>query len=316
MQIFNTIKRKLHTFMHTERILTKKMEGTFIYRLLPDKLALTLLYYNRFGRKINWNNPKTFSEKLQWLKLYNRNPLYTKLVDKYEVKKWVVEKIGAQYVTPTYGVWDSFDKIDFSQLPNQFVLKTTHGGGNTGVVICNDKKSFDIKSARAKLFLSLNADSYIISREWPYKNVPHRIIAEKYIDPVPDLNDLPDYKFFCFDGVVKALFIGTERQKEGEDVKFDFFDDEFNHLPFRQGHDHAKVTPQKPKNFELMKELAGKLSKGMPHVRVDFYDTGNEVLFGEMTFFHFSGMMPFEPEEWDYKFGEWLSLPKYGFINR
>jgi len=121
--------------------------------------------------------------------------------------------------------------------------------------------------------------------------------------------DLPDYKFFCFNGKVMALFVGTERQKEGEDVKFDFFDADFDPLRFRQGHDHAKVTPLRPKNFELMKELAEKLSKGMPHVRVDFYDTGNMVLFGEMTFFHFSGMMPFEPEEWDYKFGEWISLP-------
>lgn len=315
MQIVDIIKRKLHTFMHTERILTKKVEGSFIYPLLSDKNALDLLFYNRFGRRIDWKNPQSYNEKLQWLKLYNRIPLYTKLVDKYEAKIWVANVIGSQYVTPTYGVWDSFDEIDFSQLPDKFVLKTTHGGGNTGVVICNDIYTFDIEAARVKLTESLLENSFNISREWPYKHVSHRIIAEKYIDPVPGLNDLPDYKFFCFDGVVKALFIGTERQKEGEDVKFDFFDADFNRLPFRQGHDHAKVTPLKPKNFELMKELAEKLSKGMPHVRVDFYDTGNDVFFGEMTFYHFSGMMPFEPEEWDYKFGEWISLPCEKVLN-
>ena len=304
------LRRKIKTFFTTERIITKKIEGSFLFRLLSDQTALDLIFYNRFGRRVNWKAPKTYNEKLQWLKLYNRNPLYTKLVDKYEVKKWVADKIGSQYIIPTYGVWNNFDEIDFSQLPDQFVLKTTHGGGNTGVVICKGKEIFDTAAARTILTTSLETDTYIVNREWPYKNVPHRIIAEKYIDPVPGLNDLPDYKFFCFDGIVKALFIGTERQKKGEDVKFDFFDAEFNHLPFRQGHDHAQVIPQKPKNFELMKQLAEKLSKDMPHVRVDFYDTGNEVLFGEMTFFHFGGSMPFEPEEWDYKFGEWLSLPE------
>lgn len=309
MQIIDIIKRKIFTFLHTERIITKKISSSVIYPFLPNKIALELLFYNVFGRRIDWKNPRTFNEKLQWLKLYNRNPLYTKLVDKYEVKKWVADRIGEKYIIPTLGLWNSFDEIDISRLPGQFVLKTTHGGGNTGVVICKDKNNFDVESARTKLTASLKTDTFIIGREWPYKNVPHRIIAEKYIDPVPGLNDLPDYKFFCFDGTVKALFIGTERQKEGEDVKFDFFDADFNHLPFRQGHDHAQVTPQKPKNFELMKELAEKLSTGILHVRVDFYDTGNAVFFGEMTFFHFGGSMPFEPEEWDYKFGEWMTLP-------
>lgn len=305
----SVIKRKIHTLLHTERILTKKLMGSFLYKLMPDKMALDLCYYNIFGRRINWKNPTTFNEKLQWLKLYNRNPLYTKLVDKYAVKEWVANKIGEEYVIPTYGIWDSFDQIVFDKLPNQFVLKTTHAGGSSGVVICKDKASFDHADAKKKLTESINTETYHVSREWPYKDVPHRILAEQYVDPNPETNDLSDYKFFCFDGKVKALFIGTERQKEGEDVKFDFFDAEFNHLPFRQGHDHAKQLPEKPKHFELMKKLAEELSQEMAHVRVDFYDTGKQVLFGEMTFYHFSGMMPFEPEEWDYKFGEMITLP-------
>lgn len=305
----SVIGRKINTLLHTERILTRKLEGSFLYNLMPDKMALDLCFYNRFGRRVNWETPTTFNEKLQWLKLYNRNPLYTTLVDKYAVKEWVANKIGEEYIIPTYGVWESFDQIDFDKLPNQFVLKTTHAGGSSGVVICRDKSSFDFADAKARLTTSLKSNTYLIGREWPYKNVPRRIIAEKYIDPDPTTDDLPDYKFFCFNGKVKALFVGTERQKEGEDVKFDFFDAEFNHLPFRQGHDHAKVMPQKPKNFELMKKAAEKLSAGMPHVRVDFYEIGKNVLFGELTLFHFSGSMPFEPEEWDKRFGDMLTLP-------
>ena len=137
------------------------------------------------------------------------------------------------------------------------------------------------------------------------------MIIKELQDSTLDISkpDLSDYKFFCFDGEVKALLVATDRQTPGVDVKFDFFDSEFNHLPFRQGHDHAAITPNKPASFDIMKNLAGKLSKGIPQVRVDFYDLGNCVLFGEMTFFHFSGSMPFEPEQWDYRFGEWIKLP-------
>lgn len=280
-----------------------------LVRKLPDKLYLDLKFYKEFGRFPNWKNPKTYSEKLQWLKLYDRNPEYTKMVDKYAVKDYVANKIGGEYVIPTLGVWDRPEDIEWDKLPNQFVLKTTHGGGNDGVVICRDKATFDKQHAVDLLNKDLKSDLYIVWREWPYKNVPKRIIAEKYIEPNSETNDLSDYKFFCFNGEVKGLFVATERQNPNEEVKFDFFDENYHHLPFRQGHDHAKVIPPKPKNFELMKQLAEKLSKGIPHVRVDFYDIGDKVFFGEMTFFHFSGMVKFEPQEWDYKIGEWLKLP-------
>lgn len=283
---------------------------------LPDSIYLRLLFRLKMGHKLNLKNPKTFNEKLQWLKLYDRQPQYTMMVDKYEVKDYVVKTIGEEYVIPTLGIWDSPEEIEWSRLPNRFVLKTTHGGGSEGVVICTDKNTFNVQNAVEKLKVSMKQDIYRYSKEWPYKNVRRRIIAEKYIDPVPGLNDLPDYKFFCFDGTVKALFVGTERQNTETDVKFDFFDSEFNLLPFRQGHDHAEKTPEKPANFELMKSLASKLSKGIPQVRVDLYDLGDKVLFGELTFSHFSGTVKFEPDEWDYKFGEWIKLPSNKTYNK
>ena len=275
---------------------------------LPDSVYLKLMFPLKMGYKLNLKNPQTFSEKLQWLKLYNRHPEYTMMVDKYSVKDYVSSIIGSDYVIPTLGVWDKPEDIEWEKLPDKFVLKTTHGGGSSGVVICKDKTTFDIKKAIASLNTSMSQDIYRFSKEWPYKDVHRRVLAEKYVEG--ENKDLPDYKFFCFDGEVKGLFVATDRQTPGTDVKFDFFDSEFNYLPFRQGHDHAQVTPEMPKNFELMKTLASKLSKGIPQVRVDFYDLGNAVLFGELTFFHFSGTMPFEPREWDYRFGEWLTLPR------
>lgn len=280
-----------------------------IARLLPDKQYLSLKFYQEFGRFPNWNYPHTYSEKLQWLKLYDRNPEYTRMVDKHAVKKYVADIIGEEYVIPTLGVWDTPEEIEWDKLPNRFVLKTTHGGGNTGVVICKDKSTFDKKKAIEKLNESIDTDLYKVWREWPYKDVPKRVIAEQYIEPNPETNDLSDYKFFCFDGEVKGLFVATERQNPNEEVKFDFFDENYKHLPLRQGHDHAKITPPKPRNFELMKSLSEKLSKGFPHVRIDLYDLGDRVLFGEITFFHFSGLVKFEPECWDKHFGDMLTLP-------
>ena len=268
------------------------------------------MYCYKMGKHLNLKNPQTYSEKLQWLKLYNCRPEYTDMVDKYAVKKYVADKIGEQYVIPTLGVWDRPEDIEWDSLPGRFVLKTTHGGGNTGVVICKDKTNFSKQHAIDKLNLCLQQDLYKIWREWPYKNVKHQIIAEEFIEPTYGKKELNDYKFFCFDGVVKGLFVATERQSPNEEVKFDFYDEYFNHLPFRQGHDHARVIPKKPDNFILMKKIAEQLSKGIPHVRVDLYDLGDRVLFGELTFFHFSGMVPFEPEEWDNRFGKLLTLPR------
>lgn len=290
--------------------LINKICKVFVLRtasLWPDKLYLKLLYKFIFGKNLDLDNPITYSEKLQWLKLYNRLPEYVTMVDKAAVKDYVAEIVGGEYVIPTLGAWEKAEDIEWDKLPNKFVLKCTHDSG--GLVICTDKSNLDKIETIQKLNRGLKRNYYKMWREWPYKNVHRQIIAEEYIEPAPRKNDLPDYKFFCFDGKVKALFVATERQNPDEEVKFDFFDSEFKPLPFRQGHDHAKVLPPKPQNFELMKKIASKLSEGHPHLRIDLYEVGDKVLFGEITLFHFSGLVPFEPSEWDYKFGEWLQLP-------
>lgn len=274
--------------------------------ILPDKWSICLEYYRFFGRFPDLKNPKTFNEKLQWLKLYDRNPEYTRMVDKYEAKRYAASIIGDEHIVPSYGVWDAFEDIDFDALPNQFVLKCTHDCG--GLVICKDKTKLDLHAARGKIKQALKRNYYWQDREWPYKNVKPRIIAEKYMEDSLS-HDLPDYKFFCFHGKVKALFIATDRNHTGEETKFDFFDSNFNHLNVRNGHPNAVITPQKPKNFEKMKQLAEKLSEGIAHVRVDFYEVDGRPYFGELTFFHWSGMVPFDPEEWDLIFGSWLNLP-------
>lgn len=274
-------------------------------RFVPDKLYLSILFRHRLGYNMDWDNPKTFNQKLQWLKLNDRRPEYTRMVDKYEAKKYVADIIGEEYVIPTIGVWNTVDEIDFDALPMQFVLKCTHDSG--GIVVCKDKSRLDIAEAKKKLKKGLKTNFYWQSREYPYRGVKPRIIGEKYMED--NSGELRDYKFFCFDGEPKFMFVASDRMK-ADDTKFDFFDMDYNHLPFTNGHPNAAIPPKKPETFEQMKLLAAKLSQGIPHVRVDFYDVEGHVYFGEMTFFHWSGMTPFEPDEWDYKFGECLKLPR------
>lgn len=289
----------------------------FIKRLIPDSLYLKYSFKKLMGNPLNLRNPKTFNEKLQWLKLYNRNPLYTTLVDKYAVKKWVAEKIGEQYVIPTLGVWDWFEDIDFGELPNQFVLKCTHDSG--GLVIVNDKSKLNIEAARKKITDSLNRNFFWQSREWPYKNVPPRIIAEKYMEDSVDGEIWPktaktrletairDFKFFCFHGVPKIMYVSRDK---AEEPTTDFFDMDFNHLDMRMRDPNSKTLPDKPLNFELMKSLAATLSKGMPHVRADFYEIHGQVYFGEMTFFHNGGFSHIYPRKWESELGEWIDLSR------
>lgn len=258
------------------------------------------------GKKLNLDNPQTFNEKLQWLKLYDRKPIYTLMVDKIEAKKLVAEAIGEEYIIPTLGVWDRFDDIDFDKLPNQFVLKCSHDSG--GLVICRDKNTLDFEAARKKINDCLSHSFFWAGREWPYKDVKPRILAEQYMEDEAT-HELRDYKIFTFGGVPKALFIATDRGSN-EETKFDFFDAEFKHLPFTNGHPNADVTPAKPETFEKMKELASKLSQNIPQLRVDFYEVNGKTYFGELTFAHWSGLMPFEPEKWDKTFGDWIELPE------
>lgn len=273
---------------------------------LSDKLYLELLYRVRMGKRLNLKNPKTYTEKIQWLKLYNRNPDYCRMVDKYEAKKYVSDIIGKEYIIPTIGVYDTVEEIPWDSLPKQFVLKCTHDSG--GIVICKNKDSLNVEDAKKKLSKGLKKSYFFQYREWPYKGVTPRIICEEY--KVDESGyELKDYKWFCFDGDVKALFIATDRGKEGEEVKFDFFDTEFNHLPFTNGHPNSNQTLKRPVGFDKMKQVAAKLSSNLPHVRIDLYDINGQIYFGEMTFYHFSGIIPFEPDEWDGIFGSWIKLP-------
>lgn len=302
------IFRKFRTFVKKPKVLFIKLLQ-LVSPILPDRIYLKMLFPLYTGYKLDLKNPRTYNQKLQWLKLYYRKPIMTKMVDKYEAKEYISQILGEEYVVKNYGVWNSFDEIDFDALPNQFVLKTTHDQG--GVVICKDKTNFDYRQAKKKLNKHLKVKHFYLTREWPYKNVKPRILAEEFMED-PGSKDLKDYKFFCFDGKVKALFIAAERQS-GNEVKFDFFDREFNHLDIVQSHPKSNITYTKPDNFDEMVRIAEKLSNGMPHVRVDLYTIGKEIYFGEFTFSHHGGLVGFTPEEWDYTFGEWIDLSKLKF---
>ena len=276
-------------------------ERAFLTRKLgrhrvPLKWALEDGYYEVFGRRPDLNRPRRYTEKLQKMILHDHNPLYHRLVDKAEVKSYVSSLIGEEHIIPTLGVWSRAEDIDWDSLPDCFVLKCTHDSGSA--LICRDKASFDREAACEKLRAALSRDYWKVSREWAYKGVKPRIIAEAYLG-----DDVADYKFFCFNGKPELLFVATERQKEGEEVKFDFFDMSFNHLDIRNGHPNASVPPARPEHFEEMKDLAARLSAGLPQVRVDFYELGGKVYFGEYTFYHFRGLVPFEPDGWDVKIG-------------
>lgn len=277
---------------------------------LPDELYLKLLFCFKMGYKLNLKNPKTFNEKLQWLKLYNRKPEYTTMVDKYAVKQYVANIIGEEYIIPTLGVWDRFDDIDFSKLPQQFVLKTTHGGGGSGVVICRDKNTFNKEDAKQKLEVSMRGDIYKSLREWPYKNVPKRIIAEKFMAPVKSAipKDLLDYKFFCFNGEPK--FCQVIAGRETDNTTIDWYDLEWNLQNFQEPkqYAHSEKVHEKPSKFDDMVRFAKQLSAGQPFLRVDFYCINTQVFFGELTFFPTSGFGHFEPEEMAVTIGNYLEL--------
>lgn len=302
----SNIKQALNQIKKDHKMLLKYVLAYFA-PIFSDKIFLKMLYYVNMGKKLDLDNPVTYNEKLQWLKLYNRNPEYTKMVDKYEAKQYVAEIIGEEYIIPTIGIYNNVDEIPWDNLPDKFVLKCTHDSG--GIVICKDKSTLDIEKAKRKISKGLKKSYYPRNREWPYKNVIPRIICEEYMVDESGY-ELKDYKWFCFDGEVKALFIASDRGNPNEETKFDFFDKDFIHLPFTNGHPNAHIMPTKPKGFDTMKKMAAKLSHGMPHARIDFYDVNGQVFFGEITFFHWSGIVPFVPEKWDYTFGTWIKLPK------
>ena len=294
-------------FLRTPRSIILSLNNHGMLRFMTDKRNIQWMYYASFGKRLNLENPQTFNEKIQWLKLYDRNVLYTSLVDKYAVKEYVKEAIGEQYVIPTFGVWDRFEDINIDSLPEQFVLKTTHDGGGAGVVICNRKGEFDDVDAKTRINESLARDVYSDLREWPYKNVPHRILAEKLL--LNDGQPLQDYKIHCFEGEPKFILVCKDRyEKTG--LTEDFFDCEWQHIPVRRPkHPNSETPIAPPMQLQEMLDLSRHLSQGIPFVRTDFYVADGKVLFGEMTFYPTSGYTAFVPKEYDIIFGQWLKLP-------
>lgn len=277
---------------------------TFYPKLISDdRKYLELKYSMIFKKKLNLENPQTFNEKLNWLKLYYRQPIFTTMADKYAVKTYVEEILGDKsYIVPCYGVWNNFDDIDFNLLPDSFVLKTTHD--SSGTVICKHKNELDIEAAREKLTKALRTEYFYLEREWPYKNIKPRIIAEFFLDEHTG-KEVQDYKFWCFNGTPTFMYISNK----GAKVYENFYDMDFCPVNIDHGFERRMPEFNKPSQFEVMKTLASKLAKDLPFIRIDFYEIEGKVYFGEFTFYDWAGMQPFPNNEWDLKLGELLKLP-------
>lgn len=274
--------------------------------ILPDKMYIKKIYKFRTGKKLDLKNPKTFNEKQNWLKLYDRRPEYTVMVDKYKSREYIAEKIGEQYLVPLLGVWDSPDEIDFDTLPNEFVLKCNH---DNGIIICKDKNKLDIEKTKKELADRLSRDYYKKHREWPYKNVPRKIICEKLMENTNDA-ELVDFKLFCFGGIPKLIMVNSNRFGEGG-TKTDMYNIEWQYMEMQDGHyPNAGDVFEKPSCFEEMCSLSKKLSEGVPFLRVDFNYWNKKLYFGELTFFHSAGVESFVPEDWNDVLGSWLIIPK------
>ena len=274
-----------------------------LLRFIPDKPYLKMVYKIKTGKKLNLKNPQTFSEKIQWLKLNEKHDEYTDLVDKIKVRKAVEKIMGEDICFPLIGVWDRYEDIDFDSLPDKFVLKCNHDSGS--VKLIKDKSKMDHKMLAEFFNGRLKINAYVLGREYPYKNVPPKIIAEKYMESQTS-GEIRDYKFFCFDGQAKLMYVALDRSIN---PRFDFFDMSFNRLDIT----NCDCPPSnkiyaKPEKFDEMKAIAEKLSRGMKQVRIDLYEIDNKIYFGEYTFFHAGGFWPFEPEEWEKKIGDMIKL--------
>lgn len=292
-------KNKLLKIIKNPKFILLKLDQMKIIRL-SDKVFIKWCYEYKVGKKLNLDNPTNFNEKIQWLKLYDRKGLYTKLADKYEVKEYLENKIGKDYVIPLLGVWDSFDDIDFNKLPKKFVLKTTHDSG--GIIIVKDKDKMDLKKMKKNLNKSLKRDYYRVWREWQYKNIHRRIIAEEYLE---NNGDLLDYKFFCFNGKPKICLVCSNRFK---DLKETWYDDEWNKLNLIEGNHKNENFIEKPRSFKQMKDIATKLSNKIAFLRVDFYEVNKKPYVGEITFHPQGGYEQFKPEKWNKTFGDMIDL--------
>jgi hypothetical protein len=276
-----------------------------LFHFVPDRIFLQIKYFLIFGKRLNLETPQTFNEKIQWLKLYGRKPEHTQMVDKYEVRKYIEGKIGKEYLIPLFGVWDNFDDIDFDSLPNKFVLKANHFSG--GVFICKDKQNFNIKKVRQEMNKILKRNYYFYGREWPYKNVRPRIIAEEYMIDESGI-ELKDYKIHCYNGEPKIIQVDFNRFFGQH--KRNFYSIDWVYQPFSLLYPTCpEKTITRPQSLGLMLVLAKKLSQGIPYVRVDLYSIIEKIYFGELTFYHGGGYDKSDPPEWNNILGSWLNIP-------
>ena len=303
---------KMKFFSRFKRLFSKR--GKYWFKLyvsealgieLSERNYLDLIYACNSGKHLNLENPKTFNDKLNWLKLNDRNPLYSKMVDKYEAKAIAARLIGEEYIVPCYGVWNSFDEIDFDKLPDQFVLKTTHD--SSGAVLCKDKASFDKAAAKKAVEESLNNNYYFAGFEWPYDKASHRVLADKLLID-GKRKELQDYKWWCFNGVPKVMYITNKGALQ--QCEENFYDMDFKPLDIQHGFPRTVPEYDKPEQFEKMKELAGILAQDLPFIRVDFFVVDGKIYFGEFTFFDHAGLRPFADNGWDEKLGSWIILKK------
>lgn len=279
-------------------------------KFLNDSIYLKILFHSQMNKGLNLDTPESFNEKLQWLKLHDRNPLYTSYVDKYEVREFIKKTIGKEYLVPLLGVYDEVEDVDFSILPDQFVLKPTHTSGN--VIICRDKTKLDLIETKKTLIKWLKREYFWYQREWPYKNIKPRIICEELLVNETQ-EDLIDYKILCFNGEPKCLFLCTDRRSLSG-LKVDFYDLNWNPLPFERHYPKSGKLIEKPECLEELLELSKTLSRGIPFVRVDFYIVNKQIKFGELTFYPGSGLEEFSPESFDYLLGSWIDLNLVGHM--
>ena len=306
---------KIKKYMHNPRLVYLALTSKGLTKWVPDRTHLCLTYRAKLGSWPDLDSPETFTEKMQWLKLHDRNPAYTTMVDKYCAKDFIASRVGPEYIVKSLAVWSSADDIDPSGLPEKFVLKTNHDCG--GVLICTDKDCFDLDDAKAFFRRHLKRNYFYGCREWPYKNVKPVVFAEEFLesegDNAHDEDDnwegIDEFDFFCFDGEPRLISYCHGDKNDSEKRYNDFYDTEWNLLPLTMGYASSEETIPAPKQLSEMLELSRKLSEGVPFLRVDLFICKGQVLVGELTFYPWGGFMPFGPAETEGTLGEMVSLP-------
>ena len=298
--------------MNLKKIIPRNIRRNLMYelRFVPDELYIKLFYFAVSGKVLNLKHPVGFNEKQNWLKLHDRNPEYSILVDKYAVRTHIDATLGKGHLFPLLGKWLHFEDIDWDSLPNAFVLKCNHDSGSVEIIRNKEDLTDDKKKELAENFnKSLKRNSFYAGREFPYKGIKqHYILAEQFmLDEEHPNQSIEDYKFFCFDGVPKVMFVATDR---ANDCRFDFYDMDFNHLEIQNLHPNADRPPERPALFEEMKQVAARLSQGIKFVRIDLYQLNGTVYFGEYTFYHGGAFAPFYPEEWERRLGDLIQIER------